>query len=440
MASPNNKTSRMVELAGKINTCVTELQELLSAQGLPPPSFDEDSPERLPPSAFHLQDAVLDATTELHDLLMDPVPLAFDISATTNMVSLDAICRYNIANIIPPGGQVSFGEIAEKTKLDEPTVRRLLRHAISRRVLREPEPGMVAHTKVSRYLALPYINEWLSFGAREGWPAVTKMLDALEKWPGSEENNHTGFALANNTDKSIFQVLHDEPARAKRLASAVQAHNHFPGYAATDVPQLYDWASLRGQHNDDVGELLIVHVGGSRGEVVAELAKKLQQQQVKLLVQDMEMLIRNAKASLPLEVRDRIDFVAHRGPFDTQTVAAADAYLFRLVFQIWPDQQAVQILRAQIPALRPGAKILIQDTVAPEPGEIPLWRERELRAMDINTAAAFNGRHRYVHEWKALLAKADERFVLLGVHSPGRSLLSTLEIVWDPSSTTAAKA
>ncbi|KAI1453493.1 sterigmatocystin 8-O-methyltransferase [Annulohypoxylon moriforme] len=425
MASPN-ETPRIVELAAKINASVTELQKLLLAQGVPSPSFDEDSPERLPPSTFHLQDAVLDATAELHELLMDPIPLAFKFTATTNMVGIDAICRFHIADIVPPGGQVSFAEIAEKTKLDEPLVRRLVRHAMTMRIFREPEPGMVAHTKISKYFTLPYVNDWLSFGAREGWPAATRMLDAFQKWPGSEESNNTGFSLVNNTDKSIFEVLHDDPARAVRLGSAIKAHDHFPGYAAADVPKLYDWASL--------GKGLIVHVGGSRGEVAMELAKSFGG--VKLLVQDNEPVIKGAKDSIPDEFKGRIDFKAN-GLFDTQTVEA-DAYLFRLVFQIWPDKYALRILKAQIPALRPGAKIIIQDTVAPEPGEIPLWRERELRAMDLNTGASFNGRHRYVHEFKALLAQADERFVLQGVSSPGRSLLSTLEIVWDPSSSAKA--
>jgi len=80
MASPNT-TPRIVELAAKISASVAELQALLSAQKWPSPSFDEDSPERLPPNAFHLQDAVLDATAELHELLMDPIRMVFQFGA-----------------------------------------------------------------------------------------------------------------------------------------------------------------------------------------------------------------------------------------------------------------------------------------------------------------------------------------------------------------------
>jgi hypothetical protein len=52
--------------------------------------------------------------------------------------------------------------------------------------------------------------------------------------------------------------------------------------------------------------------------------------------------------------------------------------------------------------------------------------------------ANFNGRNRYLGEWKALLAAADARFHLQRVIVPERSLLSTLEIVWDTSSSAEA--
>lgn len=68
MASPNTAPG-MVALAAKISSSVAELQELLSAQGLPSPSFAKDC------------DAVLDATSELHELLLEPMSLVFKFSA-----------------------------------------------------------------------------------------------------------------------------------------------------------------------------------------------------------------------------------------------------------------------------------------------------------------------------------------------------------------------
>ncbi|KAI1397250.1 hypothetical protein F4819DRAFT_490704 [Hypoxylon fuscum] len=123
MASPNTAPG-MVALAAKISSSVAELQELLSAQGLPSPSFAKDC------------DAVLDATSELHELLLEPMSLVFKFSAISNLVSIDAICQFHIADMIPLGGQVSFGDISKKTGLEEPFVKRLLRHAMAMRILR----------------------------------------------------------------------------------------------------------------------------------------------------------------------------------------------------------------------------------------------------------------------------------------------------------------
>ncbi|KAK7750848.1 hypothetical protein SLS62_007247 [Diatrype stigma] len=419
MAS-SSKPPRMVELASKISSSVAELQELLSAQGEPAPSFDEDSPPTLPDGAGRIQDAVLDATLELHEMLLEPMSLIYKFAGLANLVSLDVICRHRIADIVPAaGGQISFGDIAAKTGLREHVVRRLLRHAMAMRVFQEPEPGMVAQTQASRLLAIPYINAWVSLGARESWPASTKVkqlflffffstVDAMEKWPESEEPNETGFSLANNTDKSIYDVLGNDPARAMRFAASMKSFDHFPGYATGEVSKAYDWTSL--------GETYMVDVGGSKGHVSVAVAKQFPR--LKILVQDMAMVVNGAESNIPDELKGRISFMAH-GLFDPQPVQA-DVYFFRMVFHNWADKYAVKILKAQIPALRPGATILIQDTVMPEPNPH--------RGMDLNMATFFNARERYLDEWKGLLAAADDRFVLQRVVKPEESVFSILEI------------
>lgn len=58
--------------------------------------------------------------------------------------------------------------------------------------------------------------------------------------------------------------------------------------------------------------------------------------------------------------------------------------------------------------------------------------------MDMNMGCFFNARERTLKEWKALLAAADERFVLKQLIEPERSMLMLLEIVWDPSGSTKA--
>jgi hypothetical protein len=70
----NKSTPRIVELANTIGASVGKIQEVLSAQNLSV-SFDEDALSLLLLELSDAQDAVLDATAELHDLLMEPMSL-----------------------------------------------------------------------------------------------------------------------------------------------------------------------------------------------------------------------------------------------------------------------------------------------------------------------------------------------------------------------------
>lgn len=92
--------------------------------------------------------------------------------------------------MIPAGGQISFEEIAEKTGLEKNAVRRLVQHAMTMRILREPEPGVVAHTQVSKFLTIPYINTWAEFESRDTWPGATRVSvqdsSVSEKFIGKE--------------------------------------------------------------------------------------------------------------------------------------------------------------------------------------------------------------------------------------------------------------
>lgn len=59
------------------------------------------------------------------------------------------------------------------------------------------------------------------------------------------------------------------------------------------------------------------------------------------------------------------------------------------------------------------------------------------RAIDMSLKTFFNTRERYLDDWKALLAAADERFVIEKVVQLEGSLLAMLEVQWDVSSVKA---
>ena len=98
-------------------------------------------------------------------------------SQIENLVTIDGVCRYKIPDMIPAGGSITFDEIASKTGLAKHSVRRLVRHAIAMRIFEEPEPEVLTHSKVSKFMTKPEINAWVEFEARDTWPANTRVSD-----------------------------------------------------------------------------------------------------------------------------------------------------------------------------------------------------------------------------------------------------------------------
>lgn len=66
---------RILQLANTISTSVRKIEQVLFAKSISPPSFDEDASFNIPLELATDHDAVLDATAELHDLLLEPLNL-----------------------------------------------------------------------------------------------------------------------------------------------------------------------------------------------------------------------------------------------------------------------------------------------------------------------------------------------------------------------------
>lgn len=214
-----------------------------------------------------------------------------------------------------------------------------------------------------------------------------------------------------------------------------------PSFDPIHIAENYDWASL--------GRVKVVDVGGGQGHIAINLANRFRN--LEFVVQDMDKMIQGAAAELQAQLKDKIQFMAH-DMFAPQTVYA-DVLFFRWIFHNWSNKYCIHILRAQIPVLRPGTKIIIQDGCLPEPGTVAQWREKYLRQVctrftvrilisnpyfdrsdDLSMASMFNSRERTAHDWEILLSEADPRFTLKGITQPKSSALAVIEVVWDGDS------
>lgn len=92
----------------------------------------------------------------------------------------------------------------------------------------------------------------------------------------------------------------------------------------------------------------------------------------------------------------------------------------------------MRILKNLVPALKPGARILINDHCLREPGQENAWDERVMRRMDVVMLALLNAQERTEDEFRALFAAADPGFVFKGVYRPKGCRMSVIEAVWKP--------
>lgn len=130
----------------------------------------------------------------------------------------------------------------------------------------------------------------------------------------------------------------------------------------------FDWASF--------ADGTVVDVGGGYGPVSIGLAQRFPN--LNFIVQDFADVAAEGPAHMPPELGRRTRFMPYNF-LDEQPVQGADIYFFRAVFHNWPDEYCVRILRNQIRALKPGARLVINESCMHAPNTLPAFLERRRR-------------------------------------------------------------
>ena len=395
------RSTRIAELAAQIQENTAKVDKYLRSKGLPSPSFDVDGPVdfKIEDEDIHnARETAIDASLELHQILLGPAmclrpvvsiptiqavrPSLTNSSPQLNGVSLQAIYKYDIASHVPIHGEISFADLGRKCGMSVTNLRRIIRFAIAyHRVFHEPRKGHVSHSAASRKLADdPNAKAGLGYMFDEVWQSFARTMEAREEFQ-SDEPNRSGWNLAQRTDKPVWEYYAAHPDMAKRFAGSMSAFSDGVGLSPSFLTKSYPWSSIgAGANNNDngngKGKGTVVDVGGSRGNISIALAQT--HPHLHFIVQDLPNMIRGAETAVPSDVADRVSFMEHDF-FAPQPVRKAEVYLFRNIFHNWSDVHVVKILRATVPALEPGARVVANDYLIPEPMGMSASKEREIR-------------------------------------------------------------
>ncbi|KAF7559362.1 hypothetical protein G7046_g4802 [Stylonectria norvegica] len=455
-AAAPSSTSHMIQLARKITEETEKLDKYLKDNGLPDPGFGPDAPgdfPRLPPDVQQSRQEILFASKELETLVRGPrETVRWGVWGYLDTLSLQIINSYKIASLVPVDGTISLTELHTKTTLDPINLARVLHHAMTNKIFQEPTPGYIAHTASSRTLAEDAsLQAWVGFNAEDNFPAAAHTLQALRTHPEATSLTRTGFNFAFDTveKEPMFVTFGKDPSRAKRMGGAMASLTGGEGYEVQHFVDGYDLTDV------DEKEGTLVDIGGSHGFVCVDLAKKWTK--MKFVVQDLAKTVESAPKPISTDeaVAERITLQAHDF-FTEQPVKDADGtfppplplaklrhcpdlvcylvYYFRWILHNYSKPYALTILKGLIPALKPGARVVINDHCLRDFGVQTPWDERIMRSMDMVMLTLLNAQERTEHEFRELFRAADERFVFKGVTRTNGCRMSIVEAVWDPES------
>ncbi|KAL2009608.1 hypothetical protein VTN00DRAFT_5415 [Thermoascus crustaceus] len=270
----NPGTGSVTQLLEKIQASTKVYLDFFKSQNLPEASYEHgdglDPRNPLPQEILAAKDTAIEATDELHHLLLGPLGMLLSSPGDQYLLlSLQYIYRYRIAYNVPLDSSITFEELAKASGLN----------------VKDAQKGSVVHTATSKLLLNnPMLAAWILNIAEEFWPSLTRTVDATEKWPGSEEPNETGYSLSHNTTENPFDVIKKDPKRQRQFIDAMSYSHLHSSYNISHLIENYDFGSI--------GNGTIVDVVGSHG-------------------QDLPDTIAGLDIHVPEELKGRVQGVEH---------------------------------------------------------------------------------------------------------------------------------
>ncbi|WQF87911.1 Putative O-methyltransferase domain, S-adenosyl-L-methionine-dependent methyltransferase superfamily [Colletotrichum destructivum] len=345
--------------------------------------------------------AVIDGAQRIRLACMTPdqrlnqyITRAYDVAVIRVLNDVD------IANHVPDEG-ITFSALSKAVGIRERVLVKIMRTIICHGIFSEPEPNFVKHTDVSQLFRLSGIHSLCRFAIDTVLPSMERLLEADAKWKGSQDPSHSAFNIAHNSTGPMYKFPNEACFRAIISPADAKGLSSYPLWQEIDNPGAR-----------------FVDVGGNCG--VIETAEKQERQPGGVLV-DQE-----AGQRLSLKPYDMFS-----GP---QPVRNADVYFYRADFHNWSDFKCQEILRNMLPALKPGAHIVICDIVLPNRCDLT-YDQHYCRITDLAMYALHSSWERSETEWKSLFSSVDTGFHVKEIYTlwPG-SYQKFIHLVWRPNS------
>jgi len=209
------------------------------------------------------------------------------------------------------------------------------------------------------------------------YPASAKYSECMRKYGSSTNPNETAFNLGLSTGKTFWEWIYDNPDICERFNECMKPMSEDSHARLRNV---FPWRSL--------GDALLIDIGGGKkkyldctlithrvltlknagnGHISHQIAQEAPE--LKFMIQDQDQAIAEAKELCPDSLKTRFSYLVHNF-LETQPIVA-DVYFMRMVLHFMNDEDCVKVLQCIVPAMKPGARILVAESIFPPPGALP---------------------------------------------------------------------
>lgn len=426
----------IVDYAQQILAKAILLEYQLENAGAPQPSWESGAPSSFPPEAkypdiFETRQSIIDASKQVTSLALGPSETILSWTGPQRMMTyaLRTIEHYDVANVVPKGGSMTFTDLAKKLEVNQEVLERIMRLAFGFHLFEEKPLGSVSHTALSE--ALPVLS---------GWNKMTMTTDnalSLQAWPAALKvyNEDAGainlpWNIGLKDDRPHFAYIQSgdgETGGMKGFTAAMESRARTSG--GSDFSFFrdgFDWESL--------AEGPLIELGGGSGQVVSQIAKHFPK--LNVVIQDLPENKPIAERKIASSgLGERLKFQAQDFFTPQPEGLNPKAYFFKSVLHDWNDADCAKILKSLIPGVEKGAKIFCMDRVAylPAEGKVATHKESLAQFLDLMMWSNLGAKERNVEQWKKVAEMTDSRLKVLAYRTPTGCDWGMLELGFEES-------
>ncbi|KAL9593641.1 MAG: hypothetical protein Q9219_007457 [cf. Caloplaca sp. 3 TL-2023] len=290
--------------------------------------------------------------------------------------------------------------------------------------------GTIYETGIDEYISTPLSKALIEPIYRDAYPALFDVFgpghlalpDFLESthYKNPSDPVAGSFQFAHQTTDTPFEYMNKRPETLVRLQSHMAGYR--TGRASWMDHDFYPVEAnlIQGAEIVDSESVFLVDIGGGKGHDLQELIRKHLYLPGKLVLQDLDTVIADAKAT---GLDKKIVPMAHDF-FTEQPIVGARAYYMHSCLHDWPDNAAREILLCLAPAMKKGySKLLINENVIPARGAH--WLST---GLDMTMMAGFSSCERTEDNWRKLLEASGFKIIKIWTYEPGCESLIEAEL------------